>query len=144
MRTYESCKMTLINKVGVDNDNVDNECCICFDKKQSKSTSCTICKNSICITCFEKLLDVDFDEDIRKAKMKIVCPVCRSEYTKNSTQFTRNELVSLCTSLVQQQGECWDFFLNGIMKQKKQYNKLASLAKQQGVNFNNAELPEYL
>lgn len=131
--------------VGVDNeDNEDNECCICFDKKQSKSTSCTICKNCICITCFEKILDIDFNEDIRKAKMKIICPVCRSEYTKNSTQFTRNELVSLCSSLVQGQGECWDFFLNGIMKQKAQYNKLASIAKQRGINFNDVDLPEYV
>lgn len=129
----------------INNDNGDNdECCICFDKKISKSTSCDVCNTSVCMNCFEKIYDVEFNEKTKKSKIKISCVVCRSEFNKNSKQFTRAELVCLSTSLINQYGDSWNFFIDSVLKYKKQYNQLASIAKQKGINFNEVDLPEYV
>jgi hypothetical protein len=119
----------------------DAECCICFDKKKSKNTCCNTCNNCICITCYKQIINIDYDEDTKRAKIKASCPVCRSDFYKKANNFTRPELVCLYTDLMEEYGSDWSYFLKRVEDLKDKYNLLAELALKNKIDLKAFKLP---
>lgn len=77
-----------------------NECCICYEKfndntDNTNATSCNICKNKICIICYDKSTELLMKRD-KFDKIVNNCCICRIETKKtNFNDFSKEQLQHL-------------------------------------------------
>lgn len=76
------------------------ECCICYEiynekEDNTRATSCKICKNRICIKCYDKSTELRMEED-KFNKIVNRCCICRMETEKtNLNDFSKEQLSEL-------------------------------------------------
>jgi len=74
-----------------------NKCCICFEKyddtlDNNTATSCSTCKNKICLVCYEKSTELIMNND-KFDKLVNNCCICRSKTTINDlNDFNKEQL----------------------------------------------------
>ena len=55
----------------------ENLCHICYENDICKNFKCNTCKNSVCLKCFKKLNDSQYDYiDTKKIHYEYKCPIC--------------------------------------------------------------------
>jgi hypothetical protein len=78
----------------------DGECCICYEifkdnEDNTSGTSCKICKNKICIRCYDKSTELRMNEN-KFYKIVNNCCICRIETEKtNLNEFSKEQLGQL-------------------------------------------------
>jgi hypothetical protein len=93
---------------------MENECIICLNNKTNNDTSCMLCKNKICVSCFIRIINDD----------NYICPFCKNNI-KIDWKTLNNEIII-------------NYFTEKEIVLKKELSILKTL------NFNlNLELYEY-
>lgn len=126
-------------------DNVkDDECCICMDNKVCDGTTCTTCKNKICIDCYIKIETLLYDDEKNKSFSFMKCPVCRKYTDFDLKKLKKKELYKFCRDYMTKCGVRRDCLTDELEQLTKYYNKLAELGKANKIDFYNNELPVYI
>jgi len=121
--------MTSIIENNINNDD-ENLCFYCCDKKNMNNFNCGICHNSLCALCFNKMSDDKYDiEKFENINMKLKCPICRDEKIYTYENFEKEDIITIANLHIKQ---IIKQYQNGDIKQRIEpyRNKVLELNKE--------------
>ena len=110
------------------------ECCVCLDKKVCLNTKCSTCKESICINCYEKIAEYEFDKEKEKSIFTMKCVICRKNNKKYYSNFKKNDIIMLATSVNKLNQEDKDFYASELLSVIHKYNELLGYFEKASLN----------
>ena len=107
--------MTSIIENNINNDD-ENICFYCCDRKNMNNFKCGICKNSLCSLCFNKMSDDNYNlEKFENINMKLKCPICRDEKIYRYEDFEKEDIITIANLHIEQ---IIKNYMNDDIKQK--------------------------